>query len=62
MDLYKQKLRFLQAEQSKKLGLVRLGHLQKMKKVQDEVWAIQLVMKESLEAKKKILRNSQVSK
>jgi len=49
------------SEQSKKLGQARLLHLQKMKRVQDELWEVQMMMKEELLEKKKELRQAQVS-
>jgi hypothetical protein len=49
------------AEQSKKLGQARLLHLQKMKRIQDELWEVQMMMKEGLMERKKELRTAQVS-
>ena len=49
------------AEQSKRLGQARLLHLQKMKRIQDELWEVQMIMKEGLLEKKKELRQAQVS-
>ena len=61
MNFYKQKLRFLMAEQTKKLGQARLQHLKKMKRLQDEIWEVEMSVKEALIEKKKELRRAQVS-
>ncbi|ODN03613.1 Growth arrest-specific protein 8 [Orchesella cincta] len=59
--LYNQKLRFLKQEQSRKLGQLRLLHLQQMAQVQDDAWLVHMVMKEALMNKKKEVRRAQMA-
>lgn len=57
--MYEQKLRFLKAEQTRKLGQLRLLHLEQMAEAQDDAWLIHMILKEELTNKKKEIRQAQ---
>ncbi|CAG7734913.1 unnamed protein product [Allacma fusca] len=61
MSLYKQKLRYLMMEQTKKLSSVRLHHLEKMKRVQEETRSIQKSMQEVLTGKQREVQKARSS-
>jgi len=51
----------MKQEQNRKLGEIRLYHLLKMKQVQDDAWAMQMIMSEALVTKKKEVRRAQLA-
>jgi len=61
MNVYKQKLRYLLTEQSRKVSEVRLHNLHKMKHIQEDTWAIQHSMREQLEQKNNQITTTQLS-
>lgn len=59
--MYKQKLRFLLTEQSKRVDEARLDNLKRLRKAQDDMLAIQSSLKESVEQKSNELRHAQTA-
>lgn len=51
----------MKAEQTRKLGQLRLLHLQQMAQIQDDAWLIHMAMKEELMNKKKEIRRAQMA-
>ena len=60
-ETFNQKLRMLQTEEIKNFGFIRLHHLNSMKNISDEIWAIENVLRESSLQKKKEVRNALAS-
>jgi len=61
MQLQKQRLRYLLTEQSRTVNKVRLNNLQRMKHIQDDMWAVQDSISESLHGKNQELSQCQIS-
>jgi len=62
MNIWKQKLRYLMGEQTEKLAKVRLHNLWSMKRVQDEIWEIIMMLRDGLVDKHQQLRAMEYSK
>lgn len=61
MHVYKQKLRFLMTEQSRRVAEVRLHNLNKMKVLQESTWKVQNSMRQTIDKKNREISNCQTS-